>query len=225
MKQLQRELAEVAIFEDDVELDPDTALIAGVDQAFLDDETAVSAIVVMQDGEVVERTSAISPISIPYIPGLLAFREGGPILDAFESLETAPDLVMFDGSGRIHYRQAGIATHIGVMLDIPSIGVAKSLLCGSPTDSVSGREAGTRVPIVADGSVSAPAGELIGYAVQTRQYPNAKQINPLYVSSGHRVSAATAADLVEATATKYKLPEPTRLADNYAAEVKRTTDS
>ncbi|WP_332900078.1 endonuclease V [Haladaptatus sp. CMSO5] len=225
MEQLQRELAEVAVFEDTVEIDPETALIAGVDQAFLDDETAVSAIVVMRGGEVVERTSAISPISIPYIPGLLAFREGGPILDAFETLETTPDLVMFDGSGRIHFRQAGIATHIGVMLDIPSIGVAKSLLCGNPKGSVSGREAGTRVPIEADDSVDAPAGEIIGYAVQTRQYPNSKQINPLYVSPGHRVSAATAATLVEATSTKYKLPEPTRLADTYAAEVKRTTDS
>ncbi|WP_338730297.1 endonuclease V [Haladaptatus sp. DJG-WS-42] len=225
MERLQRELAAVAVFEDDETIDPDTALIAGVDQAFLDDETAVSAIVVMQGGAVVERTSAISPISIPYIPGLLAFREGGPVLDAFEALETMPDLVMFDGSGRIHFRQAGIATHIGVMLDIPSIGVAKSLLCGKPTGSVSGREAGTRVPIEADESVDAPPGEVIGYAVQTRQYPNSKQINPLYVSPGHRVSAATAADLVEATSTQYKLPEPTRLADSYAAEVKRTTDS
>ncbi|WP_369685103.1 endonuclease V [Haladaptatus sp. YSMS36] len=225
MEQLQRDIAATAIFEDDTEIDPTTAIIAGVDQAFLDDETAVSAIVLMRNGAVIEKVYAISPVEIPYIPGLLSFREGRSILDAFEKLELTPDLIMFDGSGRIHFREAGIATHIGVTLDVPSIGVAKSLLCGHPTGSLDGLPEGARVPIEADDSVTAPAGELIGYAVQTRQYPNSMKINPLYVSAGHRVSAETAADLVAATATEYKLPEPTRLADNYAAEVKRTTDS
>ncbi|WP_435317507.1 endonuclease V [Haloarchaeobius sp. TZWSO28] len=231
MEAQQRRVAEAALFEDDFDFDPDSVgadtgpLVAGVDQAFLDDR-AVSAIVVLRGDTVVEKTYAVSPLDIPYIPGLLSFREGGPILDAFETLDTDPDLVMFDGSGRIHFRQAGLATHMGVILDVPSIGVAKSLLCGTPQGETENLPVGERVAITADDRVDAPAGTTIGYAVQTRQYesPN-RSINPLYVSPGHRVGAETAADLVARLATRYKLPEPTRLADSYADEAKRTIDT
>ena len=202
-------------------------LIAGVDQSFLferEPEQALSAIVVMQAGEVVERTAAVTPLEIPYIPGLLAFREGGPILEAVGTLSCEPDLFLFDGSGRIHFRQAGIATHMGVVLDAPSIGVAKSLLCGNPVGDLEGLETGARVAIEAgSGSrVDAPAGTLLGYAVQTRQYdsPN-RHINPLYVSPGHRVGPETAAEFVEGLTAGYKLPEPVRLADQYAETAKR----
>ncbi len=242
MEAQQREIAAAAIFDDDLYFDPtrltdgplaafETAassttneseppLVAGVDQSFLDDR-AISAIVVFRGEEVIERTYAVTDLSIPYIPGLLAFREGGPILEAFETLSSEPDLVLFDGSGRIHFREAGIATHIGVVLNLPSIGVAKSLLCGTPARSVERLSEGDRVPIESDERVTAPTGATIGYAVQTRQYdsPN-RSINPLYVSSGHRVSAKTAADLVVALTQGYKLPEPTRRADAYADEVK-----
>lgn len=229
METQQREIAVAATFEDDFEFEPATAgslssenppLVAGVDQAFLDDR-AISAIVVSQGGKVVERVYSVTDLSIPYIPGLLAFREGGPILDAVDTLSTTPDLFVFDGSGRIHFREAGIATHIGVVLDAPSIGVAKSLLCGTPAHSVDGLRAGERVPIEADANVTAPDGERIGYALQTRQYDSPKRyVNPLYVSPGHRVSDSTAADLVLALADGYKLPEPTRRADAYADEAK-----
>lgn len=233
MEAQQREIAAAATFDDDLPFDPatitegplatagtDPPLVAGVDQSFLD-ERAISAIVVSRGGEVVERAYAVTDLSIPYIPGLLAFREGGPILDAFEELSVTPDLVLFDGSGRIHFREAGIATHMGVVLDLPSVGVAKSLLCGTPTESVDGLPEGARVPVESDARVSAPDGTTIGYAVQTRQYasPN-RHINPLYVSSGHRVSAETAADVVAALTSGYKLPEPTRRADAYAEDVK-----
>ncbi|WP_435126734.1 endonuclease V [Halobaculum sp. D14] len=246
METLQRELAAEAVFTDDLPFDPaavglsdpdattltgsdaagaedaggaDAPLVAGVDQAFLD-ERVVSAVVVMRGGDVVERTYAVSPLTIPYIPGLLAFREGGPILDALATLEADPDLYVFDGSGRIHYRQAGIATHIGVTLDAPAVGVAKSLLCGEPKADVDGHEAGWRTPVVADDSVEAPDGTVIGYAFQSRQYENRRIINPLYVSPGHRVGADTTVDLVEALCGDYKLPEPTRRADAYADEAK-----
>ncbi|WP_434530639.1 endonuclease V [Haloarcula sp. NS06] len=251
MEELQRDIAEVARFEDDMNIVPETIthtgdapdvdqttlstsaddptdppLIAGVDQAFVDDK-AVSAVVVLQNGEVIERVSAVKRTEIPYIPGLLSFREGGAILAAFAELETDPDVVLVDGSGRIHFREAGLATHIGVTLDVPTIGVAKSLLCGTPERSLDETyPEGTRIPIAANDSVeTCPDGTVIGHALQTRQYdsPN-RHINPLIVSPGHRVSARTAADTVDATADGYKLPEPTRLADSYADEAKATVE-
>jgi len=200
--------------------------VAGVDQSFLrnasgEQDRALSAVVALQGGEVIERVYAVTDLEIPYIPGLLAFREGGPILAALEELSVDPDLLLFDGSGRIHFRQAGIATHIGVVVDTPSIGVAKSLLCGTPRESTEKLHAGTRVAIEADSRVDAADGTLLGYAVQTRQYdsPN-RSINPLYVSPGHRVGPETAAEVVLELASGYKLPEPVRLADAYAEDAK-----
>ena len=246
MEDLQRDIANAAVFADDLPFDPeavavdgpveadasgnerlgaggDAPVVVGVDQAFLE-ERAVSAIVAIQDGAVVERTHAVTPLSIPYIPGLLAFREGGPILAAFEELSVEPDLAVFDGSGRIHFRQAGIATHIGVMLDLPSIGVAKRLLCGEPAEPVEDRPAGWSTPIEADSNVEAPEGTVIGHAYQSRQWDRDQSINPLYISPGHRVSASTTVDLVDALCAGYKLPEPTRLADRYADEAKAQYD-
>ncbi len=198
----------------------DRPLVAGVDQSFLGDDRAVSAVVVFRGGEVVERVHAVTDLSIPYIPGLLSFREGGSIVAAFERLSARPDLALFDGSGRIHFRQAGLATHLGVLFDLPSVGVAKSLLCGRPRASVDGRPQGWRTPIEADDDVDVDAGTVIGYAFQSRQYDSNPVVNPLYVSPGHRLRADTAVDLVARLCGGYKLPEPTRAADAYAAEVK-----
>ena len=225
MESLQRDIAAEATFADDTDLTPEDvrdgdALVAGVDQAFLldnDPERAISAVVVSRGGEVVERTHAVTELSVPYIPGLLAFREGGPILAALDTLESDPDLFLFDGSGRIHYREAGLATHVGVITDTPSVGVAKSLLCGEPRDSVDGLAEGERVPI--DGDDRMPTDEVVGYAYQSRQFDSGR-INPLYISPGHRVSAETAVEFVAACGGSYKLPEPTRRADAYADEVK-----
>jgi len=198
----------------------DAPVVAGVDQAFLDDR-GLSAVVALRDGEVIERVHATAPLEIDYVPGLLSFREGEAILRAFERLSVAPDLAVFDGSGRIHFRQAGLATHIGVTLDLPAVGVAKNLLCGQPTESVEGLPEGARVPVESDANVDAPDGTVIGYAYQSRQYDSPdRHVNPLYVSPGHRVSAETTVDLVERCCAGYKLPEPTRLADGYADEVK-----
>jgi deoxyribonuclease V len=248
MEALQREIASLASFEDDRSFDVadleamsfDAAsvaetedregdvggvqgepVVAGVDQAFLDDR-AVSAVVCLQGGVVVERASAVTSLEIPYIPGLLAFREGGPIVAALRDLDVTPDVLLFDGSGRIHYREAGLATHVGVVFDRPAVGVAKNLLCGTPDGETDGLPAGERVQVLADEDVTAASGTTIGYALQTRQYESdARHVNPLWVSPGHRVSAETAASLVAATTAGYKLPEPTRLADRYADDVKR----
>jgi len=224
MAAMQREIAAVARFEDDPPIDPASLserVIAGVDQAFLDDR-AVSAIVAFRDGEAIERAGAVSPLSISYVPGLLSFREGGPILDAVRTLDCDPDLLLFDGSGRIHFREAGLATHMGVVLDTPSVGVAKGLLCGTPRASIEGMPEGARVAIEADGDVEAPAGTTVGYALQTRQYDSPdRHVNPVYVSPGHRVGTESAADHAEALCAGYKLPEPIRLADSYADELKQ----
>ena len=246
MEELQRELAADATFTDDLDFDParirvgatdgaqttlggsneDAPVVVGVDQAFIDD-LAVSAIVALRNGEVVERVWAVEEVEIPYIPGLLSFREGGAILAAFGELSVEPDLAVVDGSGRIHFRQAGIATHIGVMLDLPTIGVAKNLLCGQMREPYPDHAPeGTRVAVEANGRVDAPEGTVIGYAFQSRQYESGRtSINPLYVSPGHRVSAETATDLVERTCAGYKLPEPTRLADSYADEAKAAVNN
>jgi deoxyribonuclease V len=240
MERLQRDIVDSADFTDDFAFDPasvgvggdseqtrlgehgDPPLVAGIDQA-IDGDDAVSAVVVSRGGDVVERVSAVEPTEIPYIPGLLSFREGGAILSALAELDSDPDALVVDGSGRIHFREAGLATHIGVTVDCPAIGVAKNLLCGTPRQSLADPLVeGRRVAIEADGDVTAPDGTVIGYAFQSRQYdsPN-RHINPLYVSPGHRVSAETAVDIVERCCGGYKLPEPTRLADSYADEVKR----
>lgn len=197
-------------------------IIVGIDQAFLDDE-AVSAAVAIQGDRVMEVACGRTPLEIPYIPGLLAFREGGPMIEALETLSVDPDLLVVDGNGRIHYRQAGIATHIGVLFDVPAVGVAKNLLCGTPSRDLSDPlPAGTRVEITADDEMTAEPGTTVGYAYQSRQFPDPERrhVNPIFVSPGHLVGAETAVDLLEGLCAGYKLPEPIRLADRAAAECK-----
>jgi deoxyribonuclease V len=247
METLQREVAAHATFTDEFDFDPaavsttgtpaldsiaaddpatddpahEPPVVVGVDQAFLDDR-AVGAIVALRGGTVIERASAVVDLEFPYVPGLLSFREAGAILAAFADLDIEPDLAVFDGSGRIHYREAGLATHLGVLFDLPSVGVAKGLLCGTPQGSLDDLPEGTRVAIAADEGVETTGAGVIGYALQTRQYDSGRRhVNPVYVSPGHRVGCETAADLVERLCDGYKLPEPTRLADGYADEVKR----
>ncbi len=213
MERLQRDVAAVATFEDAF---GDIETVCGVDQAFDGDE-AVSAAVVMRDGAVIEKTTASAPAPVPYVPGLLSFRELPAIVAALRELTVDPDCLLVDGSGRIHYRQAGLATHVGVLFDRPAIGVAKRLLCGTPAASTADRTAGDRVAIRADAEVTAPAGTTIGYALQTRQFDSPdRHVNPVYVSPGHRVSATTAADRVLEACTSYKLPDPIRAADQTA---------
>lgn len=197
-------------------------IVVGIDQAFLDEE-AVSAAVAIQGDRIIEVACGRTPLEIPYIPGLLAFREGGPMIDGLQSLSVDPDLLVVDGNGRIHYRQAGIATHIGVLFDVPAVGVAKNLLCGTPARDLSDPlPAGTRIEITANEEMTADSGTTVGYAYQSRQFPNPERrhVNPIFVSPGHLVGAETAVNLLEGLCAGYKLPEPIRLADRAAAECK-----
>lgn len=218
MEELQRKVSDAAVFENRLEA---TDLVAGVDQAFDGDEV-VSAAVALQEGEVVDRSVARRDVEYPYVPGLLAFREAPAAVDALSRLEVQPDVVLVDGSGRIHPRHAGLATHVGVVLDLPTVGVAKDLLCGEPVEDVDVLEEGERVAVMADDGVDAPEDAVIGYAYQSRQYADSAgtSINPLYVSPGHMVGADTAVDLVADACDGYKLPEPVRLADALADEEK-----
>lgn len=219
MLALQARVRELARFSDD-STTPDTVgpetIIVGVDLAFVGDD-AIAAAVAIRDNEPLEHTVVREPVAIPYIPGLLAFREAGPMLAAITRLDVELDLLLVDGNGRIHPREAGLATHVGVALDRPAIGVAKSLLCGELSDAPDAPlTVGTRVPIAPDDSMDGASGPL-GYAVQTRQWDRPdRAINPVYVSPGHRVSADTAVDLVFDCLDGYKLPEPIRRADHLA---------
>lgn len=175
--------------------------IAGVDVAFPDRDTARGAVVVMAwpDGEVLEHHHATVPIPLPYIPGLLSFRELPALLPLLERLDTPPDLVLCDGQGRAHPRRFGIACHLGVETGLATIGVGKSRLCGRADEPAAAR--GSATPLTHNG-------ERLGVLLRTRE-----NVKPLYISPGHRISIDTAAEWVLRTGAGYRLPEPVRMAD------------
>jgi deoxyribonuclease V len=180
--------------------------VAGIDVGFEDDgRTARAAIAVLAFPglQLVEQAIARVPARFPYVPGLLSFREIPAVLAAFERLRTKPDLILYDGQGIAHPRRIGIASHVGLVLDRPSIGVAKTRLIGEHRAPLKRR--GTWVPLL-------DADEVIGAVLRTRV-----GVKPLYVSSGHRVCLATAIKWVLACATRYRLPETTRWAHRLAS--------
>ncbi|MGO9639716.1 MAG: deoxyribonuclease V [Candidatus Acidiferrales bacterium] len=162
--------------------------------------------------EEVERVSAVRPLRFPYVPGLLSFREAPAILAAVARLRRRPDLIFVDGHGYAHPRRFGIACHLGVLLDLPAIGVAKSLLIG--THGEPGRKAGSWAPLRALNRAS--ESETIGAVLRT-----ADSVRPVFVSQGHRISLETAIELVMAVADGYRIPRPTRDADHFVGAIKR----
>ena len=168
-------------------------------------EVGRAALVVLRlpDLELLERQVVERPVSFPYVPGLLSFREAPVGLAAFDALGERPDVLLVDGHGIAHPRRFGIACHLGVLLDVPTVGCAKSVLAGRADEP--GPEPGSWTPLV-------HRDEVIGAALRTR--PKA---NPMYVSTGHRVSLESAIELVMRCARGYRLPEPTRLADHIAS--------
>ncbi|HOY68828.1 MAG TPA: deoxyribonuclease V [Candidatus Ozemobacteraceae bacterium] len=186
---------------------PRGRLVAGIDCSFehepggsVNQGTIVAAIIVWEcaSGKVVDEAFAVLPAAFPYVPGLLTFREGPAVLEAWGRLKTKPDVVIFDGHGIAHPRGIGIASHLGLWLDLPSIGCAKSRLCGEATDPAP--EAGSVSDLRLDG-------RLIGRLVRTKT-----GVKPVFVSIGHRIGLTAAVDLVLACCRGYRLPEPTRLA-------------
>ncbi len=221
MKEMQRSIAEKADFTDRYELEEyEDLTLVGIDQAFTEDK-CVTAAVVMRDGEVIEEVYAAVDIEISYIPGLLAFREGKSIVEALEKLESEVDVLILDGSGRVHFREAGIATHIGVIFDVPAIGVAKNLLCGDVSWKGEKLSKGEKIPVKADEKVkTVENGEIIGYLFQSKQYSGDRKVNPLYVSPGHKISSGSSVNIVDHFSQGYKLPEPTRIADKKVSNIK-----
>ncbi|MCK9306805.1 MAG: deoxyribonuclease V [Methanoculleus sp.] len=188
----------------------EVSLVAGADASYARGSDVIHAVVVVlryPDLSVVERASAATATAFPYIPGLLTFREGPAIIEAFQQLASEPDVIFFDGQGIAHPRGLGIASHMGVLFDRPAVGVAKSLLVGTATEPGPGR--GSTAPILRDG-------ETIGMAVRTKE-----RVKPVYVSVGHRIDLSQAVDLVLATGRGYRLPEPTRQAHLFANTVRR----
>lgn len=180
-------------------------LVCGADAAYTQDRIHAAVVVITFPGlKFVERACAVQNIPFPYIPGLLSFREGPAIIEAFSLLTTNPDLIFLNGHGYAHPRRCGIASHIGVLLDLPAIGVAQHLLTG--TAAVPGEEPGSTVPVV-------DSGEVIGMAVRTK-----KGTKPVFVSAGHKIDLAQAVDVVLRTTTTHRFPEPLRAADRLSRE-------
>jgi deoxyribonuclease V len=179
-------------------------IVAGVDVSVRDGQ-ARSAIVLLSFPELkpFEAATAERPATFPYIPGLLAFREGPVVLEALERLTQRPDVLIFDAQGLAHPRRMGLATHLGVLLDLPSVGCAKSRLCGEYTEPDARKGSWTQLR---DGD------QVIGAVVRTRD-----NVEPLFVSIGHRVDLETAVALVLDCAPRYRLPETTRWAHRVAA--------
>jgi len=185
-------------------------LVAGADLAFSPDGQQCVAGVVVWDAverRVTEEQLAVRPVEFPYVPGLLSFREAPALLAALARLSVEPDAFLFDGHGRAHPRRFGLACHVGLLIDRPSAGCAKSRLVGEH-----------REPAVSRGS-TAPLthrGERIGTVLRTRQ-----SVRCVYVSVGHRAGLGPAVRLVLRCCTRYRLPEPTRLADQLVGRAKR----
>lgn len=180
--------------------------VAGVDCGFEDDGTitrAAVAVLSFPDLQLVDHALARRPTTFPYIPGFLSFREVPAVLDALAQLRTVPDLLLCDGQGLAHPRRVGLACHLGLLADVPAIGVAKTLLVGRHAPVAP--ERGAWEPLL-------DRNETIGAALCTR--PGTK---PLFVSVGHRISLPTAIDYVLRCTTKYRLPETTRYAHKLAS--------
>ena len=181
-------------------------LIAGADISGEDSGGYARAAVVVLSYpglEMVEQSVVALPAEFPYVPGLLSFREVPLILSACEGLTVTPDLFIADGQGVAHPRRLGLASHLGLFLDIPTIGCAKSILCGCHQEL--GEEPGDSVPIL-------DRDEVIGSVLRTK-----RAVKPVYVSVGHRVDLEMAVDRIIACCRGYRLPEPTRLAHLAAA--------
>lgn len=180
--------------------------VAGVDVGFEEGGAvtrAAVAVLSFPDLQLQEHALARRPTTFPYIPGFLSFREIPAVLDALEQVKATPDLILCDGQGIAHPRRFGLACHLGVLVDLPTIGVAKSLLVGKheelPEEKGNWRYLRHR-------------GEIVGVVLRSRT-----GVKPVYVSSGHRISLPTAIDYVLRCTPKYRLPETTRWADRLAS--------
>ena len=184
-------------------------IVAGLDCAFSRDGRkifAVAVVIKLVTFEIIETKSAVRKVTFPYIPGLLSFREAPVCIAAANKLKTEPDLFIIDGQGIAHPRRLGLAAHLGLFFDRPTVGCAKSRLTGS-----------FKEPAVKKGSYSllTDKGQTIGAVVRTR-----KNVKPVFVSVGHKCTLDDAINVTLTCTTKYRLPEPTRLAHQLVSKLK-----
>lgn len=204
LKLSQQQLANQVSLVDD--FNPAIKLIGGTDVGFEQGGMITRAAIVIltfPDFEVVEYNIARLETNLPYIPGYLSFREYPALLKAWQQLKHKPDLLLVDGQGVAHPRRLGIASHLGLLLDIPTIGVAKRKLCGQFEPQP--KKAGNVTPLF-------DKQEQIGWVLQSKD-----NCNPLFVSAGHRISQDSALHWVKQCLRGYRLPEPTRWADAIAS--------
>lgn len=203
-KLIQEQLRHRVIIEDDLAT---VRYVAGVDVGFKNNyqiTQAAVAVLSFPSLELVESAIAQIPTTFPYVPGFLSFREIPAIVEALKKIQTTPDLILCDGQGLAHPRRFGLACHLGVLLDLPTIGVAKSLFIGKheelPLDK------GNWKPLI-------DRDETVGMVLRSRT-----SVKPIYISIGHKISLPTAKDYVMKCLTKYRLPETTRWADKLASD-------
>ena len=188
---------------------PEIKIIAGVDVSYDITSNLTRAFIVLLDYQslqMIASVKAVQPTDFPYIPGFLSFREIPTILEAMKLLPQKPDLLMIDGQGIAHPRHMGIAAHLGVLTNMPTIGVAKKKLTGFFQDP--GMEKGNHTPLL-----EYKTRTQIGTVLRSKD-----KIKPLFISPGHRVDQETALEITMHCLTKYKLPEPTRIADKLSKE-------
>jgi deoxyribonuclease V len=189
---------------------PAIETVAGADVSYeIRGKWLYASVVVLRMGtwEVIDRSGIIAEARFPYVPGLLSFREAPPVIEAFKKLTIRPDVLICDGQGIAHPRRLGLASHLGLWLGLPTIGCAKSWLCGEYEEPA--WERGASSPMTDNG-------ETIGAVVRTRT-----RIKPLYVSTGHLCDLESAIATVLATAVTYRQPFTTRLAHQYVNDLRR----
>jgi deoxyribonuclease V len=203
---LQRQLRQSIAIQDGPD---EIECVAGIDVGIKRDQ-ARAAVVLLSFPKLQEIEYVITerPVEFPYVPGLLSFREAPVILDALAKLNHVPDVILFDGQGYAHPRRMGIATHIGILLDHPTVGCAKSRLTGSYQEP--GKERGCYSLLYDTNDEGSTI--VIGAVVRTRT-----NVKPLYVSLGHKTSLDKAIDIVLTCGRGLKLPEPLRLAHRLAS--------
>ena len=206
-RRLQGELASRVVAGPALDLEQ-VRYVAGADVSTQDDRAFATVVVLDFPGlSVVEVQGFEAPLGFPYVPGLLAFREIPSVAGALKKVETAVDAVILDAQGLAHPRRMGLASHVGLLLDVPTVGCAKTVLVGKFEEP--GVEKGSAADLV-------HRGEVVGRVVRTRE-----RVSPVYVSVGNGIDLDSAVELVLACCTKYRLPEPTRQAHNAANKLRR----
>ena len=206
---LQRELAKMVIERSDVRIDS-VRKVAGTDVSYskATNRCYCAVVVLSFPGlEPICQETAVIDAFFPYIPGLLSFREIPGLARAFEALEMVPDVVIVDGQGRAHPRRLGLGCHLGLMLDLPTIGCAKSRLAGEC--EMPGTERGASEDLVHND-------ELVGTVLRTRA-----NVSPVFVSIGHKIDLPTAVEIVLSCSPKFRLPETTRAAHRLVNQMMR----